>query len=261
VAAPGIAVAQAIGRWGNWFNQELYGRPTDLPWALKIDLDKRVAGYENYATFHPTFLYESLWALALAGILVWAERRYRLGHGRVFALYVAGYTVGRFWIEYLRIDTAHRFGGLRLNDWVSLGVFMLAVTYIVISSRVRPGREDLRALAPAGAGEPDVAGQESGVPRNTTSGDSSDPERRDRDDAIRDSAYRDGADPNADRDSADRDSADQDGAGRESAGRESAGRESADRNSADRGGEAKGRIPVRRGGEAEHLERSPDEAG
>ena len=156
VAAPGIAVAQAIGRWGNWFNQELYGKPTDLPWALKIDLDKRVAGYENYATFHPTFLYESLWVLALAGVLIWAERRYQLGHGRLFALYVAGYTLGRAWIEYLRIDTAHRFGGLRLNDWVSFVVFILAVTYIVISSRERPGREDLAALPEPSAGGPRV---------------------------------------------------------------------------------------------------------
>jgi prolipoprotein diacylglyceryl transferase len=156
VAAPGIAVAQAIGRWGNWFNQELYGKPTDLPWALKIDLDKRVAGYENYATFHPTFLYESLWVLALAGVLIWAERRYQLGHGRLFALYVAGYTLGRAWIEYLRIDTAHRFGGLRLNDWVSFFVFILAVTYIVISSRERPGREDLAALPEPSAGGPRV---------------------------------------------------------------------------------------------------------
>jgi phosphatidylglycerol---prolipoprotein diacylglyceryl transferase len=154
VAAPGIAVAQAIGRWGNWFNQELYGKPTDVPWALKIDLDKRVAGYENYATFHPTFLYESLWVLALAGVLIWAERRYQLGHGRLFALCVAGYTLGRAWIEYLRIDTAHRFGGLRLNDWVSFVVFVLAVTYIVVSSRVRPGREDLAALPGPSRGTP-----------------------------------------------------------------------------------------------------------
>jgi hypothetical protein len=94
--------------------------------------------------------------LALAGVLIWAERRYQLGHGRLFALYVAGYTLGRAWIEYLRIDTAHRFGGLRLNDWVSFVVFILAVTYIVISSRERPGREDLAALPEPSAGGPRV---------------------------------------------------------------------------------------------------------
>jgi prolipoprotein diacylglyceryl transferase len=86
--APGIAVAQAIGRWGNWFNQELFGRPTDVPWAVAIDPVHRPAGYEAYATFHPTFLYESLWCLLVAGIVVWADRRFSLGHGRVFALYV-----------------------------------------------------------------------------------------------------------------------------------------------------------------------------
>ncbi len=154
--APGIAVAQGIGRWGNWFNQELYGKPTKLPWAVEIDLDKRVVGYENYATFHPTFLYESLWAFALAGVLIWAERRFRLGYGRVFALYVAGYCAGRFWIEYLRIDTAHKIGPLRLNDWVSIALFILAVAYIVISSRKRPGREEIApAVAAPGPEHPD----------------------------------------------------------------------------------------------------------
>jgi prolipoprotein diacylglyceryl transferase len=171
--APGIAVAQALGRWGNWFNQELYGKPTDLPWALKIDLDKRVVGYENFATFHPTFLYESLWALGLAGVLIWADRRFQLGHGRLFALYVAGYTLGRGWIEYLRIDTAHKFGPLRLNDWMSIAVFILAVTYLVISARKRPGRDVLPAeltaepaeragyqAAPTGKGETAAEGVE-----------------------------------------------------------------------------------------------------
>jgi prolipoprotein diacylglyceryl transferase len=156
-AAPGIAVAQGIGSWGNWFNQELYGKPTTLPWAVEIDLDKRVAGYESYATFHPTFLYESLWVLALAGVLIWAERRFQLGHGRLFALYVAGYCVGRAWIEYLRIDTAHTFGPLRLNDWMSLALFILAVLYIVISSKKRPGREEIGVQTARPEPEPDEA--------------------------------------------------------------------------------------------------------
>ncbi|MFI0740609.1 prolipoprotein diacylglyceryl transferase [Streptomyces sp. NPDC021100] len=137
--APGIAVAQAIGRWGNWFNQELYGKPTDLPWALKIDADPaigRVAG-----TYHPTFLYESLWCLGVAALVIWADRRFKLGHGRAFALYVAAYTVGRFWTEYLRVDDAHHVLGLRLNGWTSILVFIAAVVYIVVSSKKVPGRE------------------------------------------------------------------------------------------------------------------------
>ena len=139
--APGIAVAQAIGRWGNWFNQELFGKPTDLPWGLRIDPDQRPSGYYDYATFHPTFLYESLWALGVAGLVFWVDRRFRLGHGRAFALYVAAYTVGRFWIEYLRIDEAHRFLGLRLNDWTSIVVFLGAVACFVVLAKLRPGRE------------------------------------------------------------------------------------------------------------------------
>ncbi|GGX95401.1 prolipoprotein diacylglyceryl transferase [Streptomyces hiroshimensis] len=137
--APGLAVAQAIGRWGNWFNQELYGKPTDLPWALKIDADPaigRVAG-----TYHPTFLYESLWCLLIAGLVIWADRRFTLGHGRAFALYVASYTVGRFWFEYLRVDDAHHVLGLRLNGWTSIVVFIAAVVYMVISAKRCPGRE------------------------------------------------------------------------------------------------------------------------
>ena len=101
--APAILVAQAIGRLGNWFNQELFGRPTTLPWALEIAPQYRPPGYEQFATFHPTFLYEMLWNLAAAALLVWLDRRFRLGHGKVFALYVLLYTAGRFWIEALRL--------------------------------------------------------------------------------------------------------------------------------------------------------------
>ncbi len=129
--APGLAVSQAIGRWGNWFNQELYGRPTTLPWAVRIDPSHREVGYENVATYQPTFLYESLWCLGVAALVIWADRRFRLGGGRAFALYVAAYTAGRAWIEALRIDTAHKFFGLRLNDYVSIIVFLLAVAYLI----------------------------------------------------------------------------------------------------------------------------------
>src|SRR5215204_3066781 len=114
--APGIVLAQALGRMGNYFNQELYGRVTDLPWAVEV---------------------------------IWADRRFRLGHGRAFALYVAAYTVGRGWIEGLRVDPANDVLGLRLNEWTSLVVFLGAVTYIVRSARLRPGRETPEELEAA----------------------------------------------------------------------------------------------------------------
>ncbi|MFF7212110.1 prolipoprotein diacylglyceryl transferase [Streptomyces sp. NPDC008238] len=149
--APGIAFAQAIGRWGNWFNQELYGQPTDVPWALKIDSAHRPADTLDVATYHPTFLYESLWCVGVALLVIWADRRFKLGHGRAFALYVAAYTVGRFWIEYLRVDDAHHVLGLRLNDWTSILVFLAAVAYFVVSARLRPGREEIVEPAAAAA--------------------------------------------------------------------------------------------------------------
>ena len=136
--APAVPVAQAIGRLGNWFNQELFGKPTTLPWGLEIDPDNRdaVPGAEAY---HPTFLYEALWNLGVAGIVLWADRRWRLGHGRAFALYLALYALGRTWIEALRIDDASRFFGLRLNDYVAAVVFLGATTYFV--RRRGQGRE------------------------------------------------------------------------------------------------------------------------
>ncbi|MGW1213056.1 prolipoprotein diacylglyceryl transferase [Streptomyces sp. NPDC002499] len=155
--APGIALAQAIGRWGNWFNQELYGKATDLPWAVKItsSTDGRVPG-----TYQPTFLYESLWCVGVAFLVIWADRRFKLGHGRAFALYVASYCVGRAWIEYLRVDDAHHILGLRLNDWTALVVFLLAVTYFVISAKKRPGREEVVEPGAAEDGEADGDGDE-----------------------------------------------------------------------------------------------------
>ncbi len=141
--APAIAIAQAIGRWGNWFNQELFGGPTDLPWGLHIDPAHRPSGYESYSTFQPTFLYESLWLLGVAALLVWADRRYHMGHGRVFALYVFTYCVGRLGVELLRVDPAHTILGLRLNVWTSALVGASALIYLFISARVRPGREVL----------------------------------------------------------------------------------------------------------------------
>lgn len=130
--APGIAIAQAIGRFGNYFNQELFGRPTTLPWGLRIDPTNRPAGFNQFATFHPTFLYESLWDLGVAGLVIVAERRFGLRRGRAFALYVAAYCVGRAWIEALRIDDANRLFGLRLNDYVAIIVLLAATAFIVL---------------------------------------------------------------------------------------------------------------------------------
>jgi len=129
--APGILVAQAVGRLGNYFNQELYGRPTDLPWALQIDAAHRMPGFENIGLYHPTFLYELVWDLIAAGLVVWADRRFRLSHGRAFALYVALYCLGRGFIETVRIDTAEHFFGLRLNVFTSIVLGLLAVAYLV----------------------------------------------------------------------------------------------------------------------------------
>lgn len=145
--APGIALAQAIGRFGNYFNQEIFGGPTDLPWGLEISPDRRPEMYQDVLTFHPTFLYESLWLVGVALIVMWADRRFTLGHGRAFALYVLLYTLGRVWIEALRVDSANEILGLRLNIWTSIVVGLGALAYLIISARLRPGRENL-ALQP-----------------------------------------------------------------------------------------------------------------
>ncbi|MEU3411418.1 MULTISPECIES: prolipoprotein diacylglyceryl transferase [unclassified Streptomyces] len=166
--APGIAFAQAIGRWGNWFNQELYGRETHVPWALHITSAEggRVPGY-----YHPTFLYESLWCVGVGLLVIWADRRFKLGHGRAFALYVAAYCAGRGWIEYLRVDDAHHILGLRLNVWTALIVFLLAVAYIVVSGRKRPGREAVvepAAVSGGPAGDTEGVAEGEAVKTGTT---------------------------------------------------------------------------------------------
>jgi prolipoprotein diacylglyceryl transferase len=138
--APGLPVAQAIGRLGNWFNQELYGKPLDAFWAVEIDTRHRVGDYFGYSTFHPTFLYEALWNLGVAAVVIVADRRRKFGAGRALALYVALYGAGRFWIEGLRIDPAEVFAGLRLNQWMSVLVIVGAVIYLL---RVRGARQVL----------------------------------------------------------------------------------------------------------------------
>jgi prolipoprotein diacylglyceryl transferase len=133
--APGLLVAQAVGRLGNYANQELFGKPTVVPWALEIDAVHRPVGYEQFATFHPTFLYEMLWNLAAAALLVAIDRRLKLTGGRAFALYVMLYTAGRVWIEMLRIDTVNHLGPFRLNVWTAIIVFLLATAFFIVSRR------------------------------------------------------------------------------------------------------------------------------
>lgn len=136
--APGVVVAQAIGRIGNYFNQEVFGKPTDLPWGLEIDPANRPNGFESYSTFHPTFLYELLWCLVVAALLIKLPgvlKQITSKQGDVFALYIFGYTAGRVWIENLRIDEANLILGLRLNIWVSLVVLITASAYLIASKR------------------------------------------------------------------------------------------------------------------------------
>jgi prolipoprotein diacylglyceryl transferase len=146
VVAPGIAVGQAIGRWGNWFNQELYGHPSTQPWAVKIDAAHRPRlpsgalnpRYADLPTYQPTFLYESLWCLAVAGLVILIGRRADLTHGRAFALYLAAFAAGHAWAEALRVDTATRLFGLRYDHWTALLVFLSAMTYLVMNRSTRP---------------------------------------------------------------------------------------------------------------------------
>lgn len=141
---PGIAVAQAIGRIGNWWNQELFGRPSDLPWAVQISPTKAAAaGYPGVATFHPTFLYEMLWNLGLFAVLVLVDRRRNLRPGTLLPIYIGGYFLGRLWIEALRVDTASIIFGLRVNIWLSiLGIVGAIVAVAVRGLRHRPDDSD-----------------------------------------------------------------------------------------------------------------------
>lgn len=133
--APGLLVAQAIGRLGNWFNQELFGAPTTLPWGLEIDDAHLPAGYESGTLFHPTFLYELLWCLAAAALILWLDKKRDFKPGQVMWLYVMLYTIGRLWIENLRIDTAEQVLGLRLNVWTSIAVFLLGLIGYIVAGR------------------------------------------------------------------------------------------------------------------------------
>jgi prolipoprotein diacylglyceryl transferase len=151
-AAPGLLLAQGIGRIGNWWNQELFGKPTSLPWGLKIDVEHRPAQYIDNETFHPTFLYELIWDFAGVVLLIWIGKRYRIRPPGLFCLYVAYYCFGRFFEELLRVDPSHHFAGLRLNAWVSIVLFVIAsAAFVWIQRRgrdVEPRRP--RRAAPPG---------------------------------------------------------------------------------------------------------------
>jgi prolipoprotein diacylglyceryl transferase len=144
---PGLPLAQAIGRWGNWFNQELFGGPTTLPWALEVSDETAIeAGYPPGTTFHPTFLYESLWNLALCGLLLWIDRRFKLRAGNLMGVYLIGYGIGRFWIEGMRIDPTSEVGGLRWNQWVALAMIVIGAVVLVV--RRGSGAEAAAPVAP-----------------------------------------------------------------------------------------------------------------
>lgn len=125
--APALPLAQAVGRWGNYFNQELFGTPSTLPWAVEIEPRFRPEQFRQFETFHPTFLYESLWNVALAGTIIWLDRRYPTLHGRLIGIYFVGYGLMRFLLELIRTDTTFRFLGLSRNGWVSIGVILIGV--------------------------------------------------------------------------------------------------------------------------------------
>ncbi len=152
-AAPALLVAQAIGRVGNYFNQELFGGPTTLPWGLEISPAHRPAGYAQYATFHPTFLYELIWNLLLAGTLVWLGRHRPIRAPGLFALYVAGYSFARIGEELLRVDPAHHIFGLRLNFYVAAILCLAGIAWFMRIQRVRVNARAVRrggALLAAG---------------------------------------------------------------------------------------------------------------
>lgn len=142
VVAPALALGQAIGRWGNFFNQELYGGPSNLPWAINISPEYRLPGFENQATFHPLFLYESLWNFGVVALLLWLGRKYqdRLINGDLFLIYLIAYPLGRFLLEFLRLDPA-RVGGININQTVMLVVALVSAGVLIWRHRKRIGTD------------------------------------------------------------------------------------------------------------------------
>jgi prolipoprotein diacylglyceryl transferase len=160
--APGLLVAQAIGRIGNWWNQELFGEPTDVSWALEIDIEHRPPEYADSETFHPTFLYEGLWNLFAAGVLLLVDRLFRIRPPALFSLYVSLYCAFRLYEETLRIDTSHELAGQRLNFWVALVLFVLSTAFFVWWQVIRPWRQRRRG---ARVSEPADRGPTMAIPK------------------------------------------------------------------------------------------------
>jgi prolipoprotein diacylglyceryl transferase len=161
--APAIPLAQAIGRLGNWFNQELFGGPTKLPWGLEIDIAHRPDRYLATQTFHPTFLYEALWNLGLVVVLLLIDRKRVLRPGSLFFVYVGGYFTGRLWVEAMRIDEASLIWGVRVNIWMSIVAMTLSLLVVVIRGRRRPEDDGVvEDAADDGAADDEAGGGEAG---------------------------------------------------------------------------------------------------
>ncbi len=166
---PTLPLAQAIGRWGNWFNQELFGGPSDLPWAVEIDAEHAAdAGHAGVETFQPTFLYESLWNLGLVVFLIWADRTQKLRRGAMLPLYIVGYLVARLWLETVRIDPATEVGGIRINIWMSVIGIVLAGGWLVLRGK-RPDDDDESDSDSAGSDGVGVEQVEMALPDDSSS--------------------------------------------------------------------------------------------
>lgn len=196
-AVPGVVLAQGIGRWGNWFNNELYGGATSVPWKLQIHCMDLTAGHATTCDgatstvlgyFQPTFLYESLWDIGLGLLLIYLDRRLRIGHGNVAALYVMGYTVGRVWIEALRTDHANHILGLRLNIWTSALVFLLGLAWFVTHGGFHSGREPTPYTGARGEadleGVPTPDGEPAGEPADVPDSADEDADPDDSDEGV-----------------------------------------------------------------------------
>jgi prolipoprotein diacylglyceryl transferase len=185
--APAIPLAQAIGRWGNYFNQELYGDPTDLPWALEIDPEHRVSGYEQFETFHPTFLYEVLWNLALVAVMLFViERRVKLRPGSLFGVYLIGYGIGRFLMELIRIDTEWRFLGLSRNAYNSLLIALVGAVGLWWWERRAPRPDDESDSSDASDDEPAADDESDKADADDMNDDKADADATEADDDIAD---------------------------------------------------------------------------
>lgn len=182
--APALIMAQGIGRWGNYFNQELFGSATTLPWGLEIDDRHLPAGYASGTLFHPTFLYESMWNLTMAALIAWADRRFRFKSGQVFSLYLIAYPIGRIWMETMRLDEARSFLGIRLNAWTSIAMLVLALVIFVVAARLDRstclvGDERYVADEPVKASDGDAGADPEADEDGASGADADDPSRAD----------------------------------------------------------------------------------